>query len=516
MKTSAFRWLWLLLDVALLGGLMGYVVAGRDAVPFHGDESTLIHISRDYHAIVYEHDLSTIQHDAPHVHYGDQFVRTTTGAISSFLMGVAWDIGGFTVGDLNYGWNWFVGTPYTGQYAWYYNSRWNRIPTDDLLHTTRTPSTLLAALSVVLVYALARWMAQHRSAGWIAAAIYATNPAVLVNGRRAMQEGAMLFTSTLLILVALRVVQVQTRANGRWQDMLRWYIAFGIAAGLAGGTKLNALLIVAPAFLAIAAAPAFRAAGARHIAFGAQHGYNLAGIITLGWLVTVLLNPVWWFAEAITLLLGLTILFLASGSPLPRHTLWASRIVGGGLLIAVTAVSFGVWFTLPSEVFGVMGQRADLIQSQADDYGRMTSLGTRVEMLVDELLFEDAQYFEDPRWEAFDVTAQQIADYEASGLEGWSGPLRGTITLACVLLGMITLALRWSYLEAWMLAGWLVLPAFSLLITNPLPWQRYYIMLQAPLAVIGGFGVAETARLLRTWITHRRTPSATAATALKL
>ncbi|MBN2305234.1 MAG: phospholipid carrier-dependent glycosyltransferase [Anaerolineae bacterium] len=507
MKTSAYRWLLVLIDVLLLGGLMGYVIVGRDAVPFHGDESTLIHISRDYHTLVYDHNLDTILYDGPRVNYGNRFVRTTTGALSSFLMGVAWDINGFTVNDLNYGWDWSVSSAYDDEYPWYFNSRRGRIPTDGLLHTARTPSTLLGALSVLLVYGMARWMGQHRLAGWIAAVIYGTNPAVLVNGRRAMQEGATLLVCTLVILVALRVVQVQTRAKGRWQNLLRWYITFGIVAGLTVGIKQSAALIVVPAFLGIAAAPVFRAADSTLIKFDSRHGYNLAGIGTLAWLVTILLNPVWWFVPAILLLLGLTILFFSSGSPLSRPALWTTRFTGGALVIAVTLFSFGVWFSLPGGVFRVIGERADLIRNQVSEHGGMTSFSERIERLENELFFADAMYFEDPRWEHYAVTTQQIEDYEAAGLEGWSGILRGMTVLVCLILGLIALALRWSYLEAWILAAWLILPALGLLITNPLPWQRYYIILQAPLAVIGGFGVVEIARHIRTLTTHRAASS---------
>jgi hypothetical protein len=36
---------------------------------------------------------------------------------------------------------------------------------------------------------------------------------------------------------------------------------------------------------------------------------------------------------------------------------------------------------------------------------------------------------------------------------------------------------------------WLVVPAVILLMTNPLAWQRYYIILIAPWSVLAGFAV---------------------------
>ena len=51
-----FDWLW-------LGLLAMYIVAGAAIVPFHGDESTLMVMGRDYHYIFVEGDLSKVFFD---------------------------------------------------------------------------------------------------------------------------------------------------------------------------------------------------------------------------------------------------------------------------------------------------------------------------------------------------------------------------------------------------------------------------------------------------------------------
>jgi hypothetical protein len=43
--------------------------------------------------------------------------------------------------------------------------------------------------------------------------------------------------------------------------------------------------------------------------------------------------------------------------------------------------------------------------------------------------------------------------------------------------------------EIVLLALWLALPALALL-ANPLPWQRYYLVIHPPLAVLAGLGAA--------------------------
>ena len=48
------------LDAVWLGLLALYVLAGAGQMPFHGDESTLIYMGRDYHYLLVEGDLSRL------------------------------------------------------------------------------------------------------------------------------------------------------------------------------------------------------------------------------------------------------------------------------------------------------------------------------------------------------------------------------------------------------------------------------------------------------------------------
>src|SRR6185503_13809636 len=100
------------------------------------------------------------------------------------------------------------------------------------------PSALCTALAAVAVFALARRLDPRRAAAWCATALFATTPAVLVNGRRAMMEGAPLFFSALTVLVAV-VVASRWETGGRRAAGLA---VLGAVAGLALASKHTALL----------------------------------------------------------------------------------------------------------------------------------------------------------------------------------------------------------------------------------------------------------------------------------
>jgi hypothetical protein len=87
------RWLWLA-DAILLIVLSLYIFAGRDLVPFHGDESTLIWMSADYHYLVQEHDPAPVAFRIPPSTAPASFNRVMTGSVDALTIGLAWDLAG--------------------------------------------------------------------------------------------------------------------------------------------------------------------------------------------------------------------------------------------------------------------------------------------------------------------------------------------------------------------------------------------------------------------------------------
>ena len=74
----------------------------------------------------------------------------------------------------------------------------------------------------------------------------------------------------------------------------------------------------------------------------------------------------------------------------------------------------------------------------------------------------------------------------------------GVLLVGLFALGTFHLAARAEITTVLSVSVWLLLPALVLLLTNGLPWQRYYLILHQPFAMISGLGAAYVAESLRT------------------
>lgn len=258
-------------DIVWLIALGLYALAGYRDVPFHGDESTHVFMSRDYALLLQQGDLDAVLYRDDPADPAEQELRILNGTVHKYLFGLAWDLAGFSADDLNRPWLW--GAP------WDWNLTDGHIPSDRLLWAARLASALLTALSAWGVWAIARIAGPGRVAAASASAIYITTPAVLINGRRAMMEGTLLAATVLLLLIALILV----RAIGAGRARTWHYAALGVAAGLTLASKHTGAIAIVLAFTGVAlSAWGWRPWG-RVVA---------AGILALG--VFLLLNPAWW------------------------------------------------------------------------------------------------------------------------------------------------------------------------------------------------------------------------------
>ena len=157
-------------------------------------------------------------------------LRLLNGTVNKYLIGLAWHLGGYSVSDLNEQWDWGA--------DWNYNQSSNHAPSAVLLYVSRLPSALLLAAGAVILFALGRSLG-GRSVAYLASLYYALNPALLINGRRAMMEGSLIAFSLLAVLAGVWLLQ----RRALWMAIL-----LGIAAGLALASKHTAAFTLVAVF----------------------------------------------------------------------------------------------------------------------------------------------------------------------------------------------------------------------------------------------------------------------------
>ena len=482
-----------LLDVLILGLLSLYVFLGRNAAPFHGDEATFVAMSRDYHELIYERNFAwfSYQELVPAQYDHVRLIRLTIGPISYFTIGLAWDLSGFTVHDLNGLWGWTDdGAANTATYE--INRAQGNLPTQKLLRAARTPSTLFLALSIVAVFSIAKRLTHSRLAAYAAALIYATTPAVLVNGQRAMQEGAMLLTTGLTASAAINVIEAQRQQTKKKPVPVEWYAGLGVISGLALASKHPSLLVVAAAFLAVFLAPLLSRGELEdgETPFDWRHICAVTGAAVTAMAIFCLLVPAWWSWGRLVILFGLASFLLSMGWARTGWRIWMVRGVAILLAVTIGLMHPTLWSELAELLRNTVGLRQAIGARHAADSGQLHSISQRLAFLSRQAFGAGPQYFEVAAWAGIEEIADQIANYERSALAGRGGGIGWAASL-----GTLFAAGLWAFVtgrferRGLFLALWLLLPVLALLALNSLPWQRYYLVLHAPVAVFSGLGL---------------------------
>ena len=257
-----------------------YIVAGAAIAPFHGDESTLIFMGRDYHHLFVEHDLSSVLYDDTWARRPDeQHLRLLNGTISKTIYGwLAWTRG-YKLDDFNGQWNWGI--------DFQANVAEGRAPDQQLLTSARLASALQLALAVAIFFGFAR-LVFERPLAYLASLLLMMQPNLLINGRRAMMEGSHLLGLMLVLLAAAWLI----RERAWWK-----YLLLGAAMGFAVAAKHPNAIVCALVMLTICIETSRRIldkdwSGRRE---------EFAGILSIA-LVAILsfllLNPAWWASPA--------------------------------------------------------------------------------------------------------------------------------------------------------------------------------------------------------------------------
>lgn len=483
------RRFWILgLDVVFLLSLATYVACGRGAAPFHGDESTFIWMSHDYDFLVRDGSPEAVAFSVPARNEYAQWLRVLNGSLTPLAIGATRHAAGHSGESVNKPWIWEL-PPQVAATPWRANVAAGRLPDGALLRIGRFHAVVLTAASIGLVFMLALALSNQRLAAWVATALYATTPAVLLWGRRATQEGALLFTTALGIAVTLWALHGWSR-SGRGEAPLCGLLAVAAACGLALAAKHSAVLMVAAGLLALLVAPVCLRASPSKTNWTA----HIASIVGTGFLILAVFQlamPVWWSFPRTLVLAGFaTAAFSLRDHWTPRRTriLQASGLALIALAVLLRPDVIDDAARIPTHLFEL---RQALIARQSERYATNDSLAARLETLLRESLGSKAQYFEDPAWSRVDETSHQIRAYRESGLAGRpTGVLPSALLGVLVALGLWSLRSRWRHPDTVLLLAWLGIPALVML-ANPLPWQRYYLVFHAPVAILAGLGAAQ-------------------------
>ncbi|MCA9903113.1 MAG: phospholipid carrier-dependent glycosyltransferase, partial [Anaerolineae bacterium] len=414
---------------------------GLALVTCHGDEAMQMYMSGDYATVFLDGNAASLASTGPYFIDSDPHLRILNGTINRQAIGLAWHMAGYTRADLPPapGWDW--GLSYADDVATGHR------PTEHQLVVARIPSALLLAASVAVMFAPSQRVG-GRAVAYGATALYTLNPVVLVNGRRAMQEGALLFFGLLAVYAACLIVQHLRTDDARPRSAVaqfwRWAL-LALACGLTLASKHSGIVFVAAA---------------------------------LGWVVTGGLLRAW-----------------AGRGRLRRIALLVLQTAFAGLAAVglFVALSPALWNDPLARFSDLLAVRAELIDIQVAAYSSTAlTLDARISAILTQPFMTPTAHFET---DVFDVPPMQaeIARYMASPLSGVQFGSAGAALELLSLIGIVGIAfwlLRRGRARATAagLLVWLAVTVASLL-ANPLPWQRYYLSLipvVSLLAVIGG------------------------------
>lgn len=388
----------------LLGVLTTYQLWGLPWVPFHPDESTQLYMSADFEQ--YLRHPTGLSFDPGKQADPRQRYRLLDAPLTRYLLGLGRRLGGLD--PLAVDWDW--------SQDWGQNQRAGALPSPQLLWYGRLMVALLLPLTMVFIYLIGLRVA-GKWTGWLAALLLGSHSLVLLHGRRAMAEGALLFG---IVLVTWSLIQASRHP---WLP--------GLALAIAFSAKQSSLALAPVALLAAMWPAAGKPPSARRVALGGIQ-FFLAFIVT-----ALLLNPIYWHQP----------------------------------LQAVTAA----WEARQDLLHRQITETGQLAPNQ-----RLNSVGERVLALVANLYLLPPSFAEVGNY-LENTAAAEAAYLAIPGHNWLRGLIPGALLLASGLVGLgLGVIQSWRGTEERrqalaLLALATLFQAGALLVVVPLPWQRYVI-----------------------------------------
>ena len=224
-------------DGLWLALLATYCLAGLSLATFHGDEAMHIYTSHDYVTAFVQRQPQHLTVRPPYHPDSDQHLRLLNGSVTRYAIGLSWQLAGLSERALPPppGWDW------PNSYA--VNRTNGYLPLPALLAAARRPSALFLAVSVAAMFGLGGRLG-GRGLAYLASGLYAVNPVVLLAGRRAMSEGALLCFGLATVLTA---AAISGRETSDERTPLTWWAGLGVLGGLALASKHSGVVFLAAA-----------------------------------------------------------------------------------------------------------------------------------------------------------------------------------------------------------------------------------------------------------------------------
>jgi hypothetical protein len=245
----------------LLALLTAFYVRGLPVVPFHPDESTQLYMSADFEQLLTSPFELTFSPNAQ----GDlkQHYRLIDAPLTRYILGFGQTIGGFPA--LPADWDWSK--------TWDENVQAGALPSEELLYAGRLATTSMLPLGLLFLYLAGKQVGAGTTGLW-AALFLGLNALVLLHGRRAMAEGALIFGVVFFLWSLFQ------------GDRRPWLC--GLAMAIAFNAKQSTLALLPVGLIAVAWLPSQASIDFKRIAV------NIAQYLGVFVLLTFAVNPVFW------------------------------------------------------------------------------------------------------------------------------------------------------------------------------------------------------------------------------
>ena len=461
------------LDISLLSLIFLFIVSGISFVPFHGDESAYLILSEDYDRIVKNQEFEKVLFNSDGGN--KQNLRLTTGSILAFSIGFMRDI--TNNDDPIQKWLWGS--------SWEGNIALGNMPTPRLLNMARACSVAMGATGIILFFLFALKLFSSRLIAWAATLALATQGGVLVNTRRAMQEGPKFLFLILTGYIAALIIK-----NFRHMHWSRYFL-LGAASGLTLAAKQDTSPMLVAIYLALAFIPIWNKGTIQVIFINFLY---LGAATILAYAFFLALMPVFWgWWETVFVLIGFALIlfqlpFLKKG--------WSAKVwtfIGCTLIFCMTMISPSLWSKLSVPVVSMVEFRDGLVGAQLASSLNQNLFGdsifmNRLAFLMTNVVSSRVMYMENA---TFDILPyhELINNYERSLLSGRTGSLLiDGLILIFALIGGWFLARNFTA-EGWFVIFLLFITGTLLFFMIPLLWQRYFLILQIPYLLLAGVGV---------------------------